>query len=117
MSLQEKDTMSRLSPLKRPARLLPLALAAVLPACALFEQEEEIPLADVPPVVMQAAQNAVPGITITEAELEKEDGEMIYELTGEADGQEYEIEIGADGSVLEVEQEEMEEEEEEEGAE
>ncbi|MEE4659660.1 MAG: PepSY domain-containing protein [Halieaceae bacterium] len=117
MTLQEIDNMSTLFRLQRPARLLPLALAAVLPACALFEQEEDIPLAEVPPVVMQAAQNAVPGITITEAELEKDDGEMIYELTGEADGQEYEIEIGADGSVLEIEQEEVEEEEEEESAE
>ncbi len=67
------------------------------------EHEEEIPLSDVPDLVMNAAELAVPGIVIEEAERETENGATIYCLEGEADGLEYEIEVSADGAVLETE--------------
>jgi len=69
------------------------------------EDEKEIPLAEVPAEAVQAAQAAVPGITLTEASVEEEDGQMVYDLEGTVDGAEYEIEVAADGKVLEVEQE------------
>lgn len=65
--------------------------------------EKEIPLSDVPAAAFQAARGAVDGITLTEAEMEKEDGQMIYDIEGTADGTAYEIEVTADGKVLEVE--------------
>ncbi len=71
----------------------------------LFEQEKEVPLSEVPQEALEAAQGAVDGITITEAEMEKEDGETVYVFEGEANGKEYEIEVTPEGKVLEVEEE------------
>ncbi len=85
-----------------PVALLPVTLLTT--SCALLEDEQEIPLSEVPPAVLAAAQQAVPGIVIEEAELEKEDGQTVYELSGSADGREYEIEISGTGEILEVEE-------------
>jgi uncharacterized membrane protein YkoI len=67
------------------------------------DEEEEIPLSNVPEAVMKAASAAVQGIVFEEAERELEDGQTVYCLEGEADGVEYEVEVTADGEVLEVE--------------
>jgi uncharacterized membrane protein YkoI len=75
------------------------------------EDEKEIPLSQVPAEALQAAQQAVAGITLTEAEVEEEDGCTVYELEGTANAIEYEIEVTADGKVLEVEQEDQDDEE------
>jgi len=71
----------------------------------LFEQEKEVPLSEVPDEALKAAQGAVDGVTITEAEMEKDDGETVYVFEGEANGKEYEIEVTPQGKVLEVEEE------------
>ena len=71
----------------------------------LFEQEKEVPLSEVPAEALKAAQGAVDGVTITEADVEKEDGQTVYVLEGEANGKEYEIEVTPEGKVLEVEEE------------
>ncbi len=76
----------------------------LLSACIVWADEEHIPLADVPASVMEAAVAAVEGIKITEAEVEVEDGNKVYELEGKANGVEYEIEVSEDGTVLEVEE-------------
>ncbi len=68
-----------------------------------FEQEQDIEINQVPTVVTAAATKAVPGFIVESAELEKEDGKMVYELEGTANGKEYEIEISETGEVLEVE--------------
>jgi uncharacterized membrane protein YkoI len=60
-------------------------------------------LADVPRVVLDAAARAVPAATWTAAEVETEDGVLVYELSGTLDGDEVEIEVSADGKVLEFE--------------
>lgn len=70
----------------------------------MFEKEKDVPLSDVPPVALKAAQGAVDGITITEAEMEKEDGKTVYLFEGQASGKEYEIEVTPEGKVLEVEE-------------
>ena len=69
------------------------------------EKEEEIALSKVPKKVLEAAHKAVPGIKLTEAEVEKTSEGLVYELEGTLDGKEYEIEVSADGDVLEIEQE------------
>jgi len=66
------------------------------------DDEQEIALSEVPAEALQAARGAVDGITLTEAEVEEEDGQMVYDIEGTADGVEYEIEVTADGQVLEV---------------
>lgn len=91
-----------------------LALTCAIGCASLeseHEDEKEIPLSQVPDEAVQAAQRAVPGITLTEAEVEEEDGCTVYELEGTADAIEYEIEVTADGKVLEVEQEDEDDEE------
>ena len=70
-----------------------------------LEDDKEIPLSQVPKEALAAAQRAVRGISLTEAEVEEEDGCTVYELEGTANGIEYEIEVTADGKVLEVERE------------
>ena len=59
---------------------------------------------DVPAVVLDAASTALPGGTITASEVDTDDGITVYdlEITG-ADGVVYEVEIAADGTVIEVE--------------
>ena len=68
----------------------------------LNDHDEEIPLSEVPTPALKAAQAAVDGIVLTEAEVEEEDGKTVYEIEGKANGKEYEIEVTADGKVLEV---------------
>ena len=80
--------------------LLPVLL---LTACAGLESETEIPLSEVPAAVLNAAQAEVPGFEPTEAEIEADDGQKVYELEGSADGEDYEIEISGTGEILEVE--------------
>jgi len=70
----------------------------------MFEHEKEIPLSDVPAVALEAAQGAVEGINITEAEMEKEKGQTVYVLEGVANGKKYEIEVTPEGKVNEVEE-------------
>jgi hypothetical protein len=65
-------------------------------------KEEDIPLSDVPEKVLEAAQNAVPGIKLTEAEVEKTRKGLIYEIEGILDGKGYEIKVSADGKVLKI---------------
>ena len=65
--------------------------------------EEEIALSKVPKKVLEAARKAVPGIKLTEAEVEKTSDGLVYELEGTKDGKEYEIKVSAAGKVLKVE--------------
>jgi uncharacterized membrane protein YkoI len=85
--------------------LMGLLIALYLAGCSNSgEKETEVSLEDVPRVVLDSARKAVPGITIDAAEIEEEDGEQVYELSGEADGKSYEIEVSPSGEVLEVEE-------------
>ena len=74
-------------------------LSLALTACSGHIVEERgIDVSEVPPEVLEAAREAVPGFEATEAEIE-----YIYELDGEANGKAYEIEISPDGEVKEIE--------------
>ena len=76
-------------------------------------EEVEIALSEVPQAAKDAALAAVPGLVLDEAARETEDGETVYCLEGEAGGKEYELEVTADGRVLELESEDEEDEEDE----
>lgn len=71
--------------------------------------EVEIALSEVPAAAMNAARGAVAGIEFSEACRETEDGKVVYCLEGKANGEEYEIEVTADGRVVEIEEEEEDE--------
>jgi uncharacterized membrane protein YkoI len=84
-------------------------LAFCLTACTTYGErattERSIAVADLPANIRAAAEKAVPGIVIEEAEVETENGVDVYEVEGGANGKEYEIEIGSSGEVLEIEEE------------
>jgi uncharacterized membrane protein YkoI len=65
--------------------------------------EEEIALSKVTKKVLEAARKAVPGIKLTEAEVEKTSDGLVYELEGTLNGKEYEIKVSAAGKVLKTE--------------
>jgi len=65
------------------------------------KKEEDIPLDKVPEKIKAAAEKAVKGIKLTEAELE--DG--VYELEGKVGDDEYEIKITPEGKVIKIEKE------------
>lgn len=72
--------------------------------------EVVITLDEVPNGVMSAAKKAVPGIKFTRVERELEGGIWVYDMEGTANGVAYEIEVAADGTVLEIEKEDGDEE-------
>ena len=77
------------------------------------EQEQEIPLDEVPDAVKDAALAAVPGITLTGAETEVENGVRVFGLLGTVDGALYEVEVTEDAKVLEIELEDDDDDEDE----
>jgi hypothetical protein len=86
-------------------RLLAMLSALMFLAAPSFADDEiEIPMQEVPELVLTAALDAMPGIKLSEAEYEMENGQQVYELEGELDGVEYEIEISSAGEVLEIEE-------------
>ena len=67
------------------------------------DSDEEIELDQVPQNVLEAAQKALPGIELDEAELETKTGTEIYDLEGVLDGKRYELKISSSGEVLSIE--------------
>ena len=91
---------------KQSNKLWLIALTLTLFVVTAFaEDEKDIPLDKVPTAVLEAAQKAVPGIKLTEAEEERTLKGLVYEIEGTLDGKEYEIEVSSDGKVLEIEDE------------
>lgn len=74
-------------------------LPAGLISCS---QERSIEITDVPRAVLVAAETAVAGLQVSSAEVEVERGLTVYELDGLANGLDYEVEVTAEGQVLEV---------------
>jgi uncharacterized membrane protein YkoI len=66
--------------------------------------ERDVALSQVPAAVLAAATNAVPGIKITEAELEDTEKGQVYELEGVAGGKSYEVKVSADATDVQVQQ-------------
>jgi len=70
-----------------------------------FSEETKLELENVPEAVIKTAKMEVPGIHLLEADMENEDGVVIYELEGEKDDYEYEFEISENGKLLELQKE------------
>ena len=66
-------------------------------------EEQALSLDQVPANVLEAARAAVPGVVLVSAELEREGGQFFYSLAGTVGDEPVEIEVTADGKVLEVE--------------
>ena len=68
------------------------------------DDEEEVTLDEVPAAVKDTILANAQGGTIEEIERETEDGQVVYEAEVEINGKEYEIEVAADGTLLEIEE-------------
>ena len=69
-----------------------------------MDDDIEIPLSEVPANIIKTVQNSLPGISLTDAEKEVKDGVVIYELEGRLiNGNEYEIKISNDGTIIKIE--------------
>lgn len=89
---------------------MPRTLAAtlalgVLVGCStideLFDRDQNIRAEDLPPSVLTAARERVPGLDINEAEIKKNsDGSTVYEVEGRSGQTKHELLIAADGTVL-----------------
>ena len=89
------NTISKLS-------LLTILSAAALTACK--EEENDIPVSEVPPSVISVVQNALPGIVLDEAEKCTKHDEPSYKLEGKLiNGKEYEIKVTESGTILKIE--------------
>lgn len=80
-----------------------LLVAALLFIGATTGQEERITLEQVPAVVKDTILEQVADGEIKEIEIEHEDGRIIYEAEFLRDGEEYEISVAPDGTLLEKE--------------
>ena len=84
-----------------------LSLLAVLSATALTacnDEENDIPVSEVPPNVISVVQNALPGIVLDEAEKCTSHDEPTYKLEGKLiNGKEYDIKITESGTILKIE--------------
>jgi len=65
--------------------------------------ESQVALSQLPAVVRKAAERAVPGLRITGAERETEDGVIVYDVNGTSEGKAFDVEVTAAGKVLGVE--------------
>jgi len=70
-------------------------------------QEENIPKSKLPKAVIEAVQKKIPGARILSAYAEREEGELRYEITAEAKGVIYAIEVTADGIIREFSEEKV----------
>ena len=78
---------------------LALCIGAVATKQAL-DGETKVPIEEIPPAVKATIFAEAKGGTIEEIEMETEDGKTIYEAEVIIDGQEIEIEVAPDGTLL-----------------
>ena len=82
--------------------LITLTAAVALAACS--EEENDIPVSEVPANVVSVVQSALPGIVLDEAEKCSKHDEPTYKLEGKLiNGKEYDIKITESGTILKIE--------------
>ncbi len=88
--------------LKRP--VITVLFAAGLIACSDKNNKVDIAVTDIPAHIIATVQNALPGISLSEAEKEIKNNKVIYQLEGKLiNGKEYEIKISEDGTIIKIE--------------
>ena len=65
------------------------------------DKEVKVAVSDLPKAVLATVNAEAPGEVIEEIEMVEEDGKVVYEIEVEIDGKEFELEIAADGTLLE----------------
>jgi uncharacterized membrane protein YkoI len=69
------------------------------------EKEEKIAIDKLPKAVIEAVKKRFPDAKLESAEKETEGGKIVYEVELEQKDEELEVELTADGTILEIEQE------------
>ena len=83
--------------------LLAVSLLAVFGCGDQRENDESIAFDKVPPAIVKIAEQKLPGVKFETAYKETKNGKEVYELRGKTkEGKIRDIEITADGQVLEV---------------
>lgn len=86
------------------AAIIVSTLALAAPAMA--QEETRVELSAVPAAAMQAAQKAAQGVTFETATMDNDEGTETYELGGKlSSGKAIEVDVLADGTIEEVEEE------------
>lgn len=67
------------------------------------KEVEGLPLTYIPEKILESAKNAIDGINLSGASVEREHGELVYEVIGTIESKCYEIEVSSTGTVLEIE--------------
>lgn len=68
-------------------------------------EEKKISKHDVPQKVMQSVNARLPGVELTGAEKEMENGNVVYDLELKHQGRKYEMDVKEDGTIMEIEKE------------
>jgi len=66
---------------------------------------EKIPRDKVPEKILTAVMARFPGAKLTSVEKETEDGQVVYDIELKHKGRKYEMDINADGTIIEIEKE------------
>ena len=69
------------------------------------EEGQKVAMSDVPAPVMASLNNRFPGNTIDSIEKETENGNVVYDIELKQQGRKYEMDVKADGTVMEIEKE------------
>ncbi|QGJ71014.1 Hypothetical protein PBC10988_27170 [Planctomycetales bacterium 10988] len=86
-------------------RMLGVAVLGLCTASLSAGEEQQVQMSQVPTAAWDAASKAAEGVRFTQAAMEMEQGKKVYELSGKNfEGCQYEVDVTADGKVLEVEQ-------------
>jgi hypothetical protein len=84
--------------------LIALAAGGLLFAGAVSAQEKKIKRSDLPPAVEKTVAAQSTGATIRGFSTEKEKGQTLYEVEMTVNGHTKDISMGADGSIVEIEE-------------
>jgi hypothetical protein len=81
-----------------------IAVGGLLFAGAVSAQEKKIKRSDLPPAVEKTVTAQSTGATIRGFSTEKEKGQILYEVEMTVNGHSKDITMGADGSIVEIEE-------------
>ena len=89
--------------MRRTSILAATLLASVFGCGESHESEDVVPIDQLPPAALKAAQEKLPGVRFDTAWKEKKDGQDAYEIRGKTkEGKVRDAKVTADGKVLEV---------------
>ena len=79
-----------------------LSLLVLSVSSGLVLAHTPVPLKNVPPVVLKAVQQRMPGLLVSEASVDVEGDLVLYAIAGTANDQEIVVEVTAQGTVIQI---------------